>query len=216
MPCFKYGLYDLTSRLLLSVIIIGAIVLGAVIISATLNLTTLTPTTSTVGTTTSTTTTPTTTTTTTGPVTSELRLKVGETAKTKVLEVTVLSVSKTSSISYYSRSLNMTITHKADSQKVLIVLDVEIRNVGQDKLRAGADTFSVFGSQGFRYESKNLGFSFLGGEGFLDISKELFPGERIRGKVVFEVPETASGLRVLFDFTSFNVTVRFASWSIPD
>lgn len=83
---------------------------------------------------------------------TELSLKVGETAKTSKIEVTVLSAKKTNHYEYYSDILKETMTEAASPGKIFILAEVEIKNIGSDRAYVGSSEFSMTDSEGFRYD----------------------------------------------------------------
>jgi hypothetical protein len=44
--------------------------------------------------------------------------------------------------------------------------------------------------------------------------KELYQNQKMRGKVLFEVPEDAKGLKIQYDFGSLFTKVKLASWEL--
>ena len=42
----------------------------------------------------------------------------------------------------------------------------------------------------------------------------MYPGERTRGKILFEIPESATGLKIQYDFGDFFTGVKLATWKI--
>lgn len=144
------------------------------------------------------------------PSIEKLILKVGETAKTSKLEVTVLSVERTKAYQYYSDIFKEMMTEKAKPGNDFVIADVIIRNVGSDRVYVALGSFSLVDSNGYRYDPE----LFLGDDK-IDFLQELYPGEVIRGKVLFEVPEQAIGLKIRYDFGNLFVGVRLASWEIP-
>ncbi len=140
---------------------------------------------------------------------TELDLKIGETAKTSTIEVTVFSAQKTKSYEYYSDILGKTMTQEATPGKIYILVDAEIKNVGADSIYAGASEFSVTDSEGYKYDPE----LYYGNDG-LDIMKELYKNQKMRGKILFEVPESAKDLKIIYDFGDLLVGPKLASWSL--
>ncbi len=128
---------------------------------------------------------------------SELILKVGETATYSGLEVTVISAQKTKSYSY-ENSRNEVKVETAKPGKIFILADLEIKNVGSDKVFPIGD-FSVTDSEGYKYErSINYIYIYVGNDRLN--SQELFPNQKSRGKLSFIIPENAQGLKLQYDF----------------
>jgi len=140
---------------------------------------------------------------------TELSLKVGETAKTSKVEVTVISAKKTNHYEYYSDILKATMTEEASPGKIFILAEIEIKNIGSDRAYAGSTDFSLTDSEGYRYDPE-----FYYGEDGLEMFKELYQNQKMKGKVLFKVPEDAKGLKIQYDFGSLFTKVKLASWEL--
>lgn len=139
----------------------------------------------------------------------ELNLNIGETAKTSKVEVTVFSAKKTKSYNYYSDVFKTNVTEEAKPGKIFILVDAEIKNVGSDRIFVGASEFSITDSEGYKYDP----VFYLGNDKLEDF-KELFQNQKMRGKVLFEVPEKAQNLRLQYDFGNLFTGTKLASWPI--
>lgn len=138
-----------------------------------------------------------------------LKLKVGETAKTSKLEVTVVSAQWTKLYQYYSTILKETMIEEAKPGKAFVIADVLIKNVGTNRVLVTSGSFSLVDSEGYRYDP-----GLYLGDDQLEVLKQLYPGEKTRGKILFEVPETATGLKVQYDFGNLLTGIKLASWEI--
>lgn len=148
---------------------------------------------------------------TTQPTTpTELNLNVGETAKTSKIEVTIFSVQKTKSYNYYSDIFKETMTQEVKPEKTFILVDAEIKNVGSDSAFVGSSEFSITDSEGYKYDPEAL---YYGDDG-LEIFKELYQNQKMRGKVLFEAPENAKDLKLQYDFGNLFLGTKLASWTI--
>lgn len=137
---------------------------------------------------------------------SEIILKVGESATDTGIQATVISAQKTKSYNY-ENSQNEVKVETAKSGKIFILADLEIKNVGSEKVFPIGD-FSVTDSEGYKYErSPNLIFTYKGNDRLPD--QELFPNQKSRGKLSFIIPENAQGLKLQYDFRT-----KWASWLI--
>lgn len=138
---------------------------------------------------------------------AKLELNIGETANTSKIEVTIKEVKK---VDYYTYSTisNETFIERPSRGNVFLLIKAEIKNIGNEAKYIWLDDFTV-------RDSKNLTYNpeFYLGEGKLE-SKELHPNERIKGNMLFEVPESATGLEVLYDFRNANASL--AKWKIPE
>lgn len=140
------------------------------------------------------------------PTSTVENLKVGETAVTSEIEVTVISFEKKKS--YYIPDWEM--NKEAESGKIFVIVDVELKNVGDDTQYASPDDFSMSDSENYKYEPEG---GFLGAEieNALTHTK-LLPGEKVRGKLVFEIPENATGLKIKYNFAGIFEKPQIASW----
>ena len=82
-------------------------------------------------------------------------------------------------------------------------MDVSIENVGKDvETVIGAVGFKLKDSvQGYSYEQDYTATSSLGQA--IGSYEKLQPGDKIRGKLAFEVPKDAKNLQLIFDFDIF-------------
>lgn len=141
---------------------------------------------------------------------TELELNIGETATTSKLEVTVFSAEKNTFYEYYSDIFQETMTQDAKQGKTFILVDAEIKNVGSDSALVGVSDFSMTDSEGYSYDVEAL---YLGDDG-LDLFKELYQNQKIRGKILFEVPDDAEGLKLLYDFGNMFIGNQLVSWNL--
>lgn len=139
---------------------------------------------------------------------TELNLKVGETAKTSKIEVNVISAQKTKSYDYYSDIIKENMTQESKPGKVFFLIDSEIKNVGADRVYVGSSEFSITDSEGFKYDPEVL---YYGDDG-LEAFKELYQNQKMKGKILFEVPENANGLKLQYDFGNLFIGTKLASW----
>jgi hypothetical protein len=142
-------------------------------------------------------------------VPTEVSLNIGETAKTSKIEVTAKSVEKTDYYEWYSDIVNQYYTQIAPEGKIYLLADVEIKNVGSDRAYVGSSQFSLTDSEGFRYDPE----LYLGEDG-LEMLKELYQNQKMEGKMLFEIPEDAKGLKLQYDFGSLFTGVKLASWNL--
>lgn len=135
---------------------------------------------------------------------TELSLKPGETAKTSELEVTVKDVDITDSIGYLYDGEERTKT--ATEGKKLIFFETEIKNIGADEEYVYDGEFSMTDSEGYKYETE----SYYGDNRFR--TQSLYPQQKSKGKILFEIPEDSTDLKIQYNFGSFDV--KLASWNI--
>lgn len=137
----------------------------------------------------------------------ELNLKVGETAKTSILEVTVLTIKKSDYYTYYSDISEETRVERADEGKVFVLADIEIKNIDDVKQYISSSDLSATDSEGYRYD---VGY-YLGNDALT--YQELYPSQKTKAKVLFEAPEDATGLKIFYDFGDI-FSIKLASWEI--
>lgn len=137
-------------------------------------------------------------------------LKIGEAATKTVfydaskyyggfeMEVSVLSVKKV--------SIDKLNSYSFDSGKIFLIFDVEIKNVGAKRVLVASSDFSMSDSEGYHYDCD---FSTKISE--LLSFQDLYPNEKMKGKLVFRVPENATNLRLLFGDGIGN---KLASWTV--
>jgi hypothetical protein len=138
---------------------------------------------------------------------TELNLKVGSTAKSSEKEVTVFSVQKSKSYDYSYSGQNY--VRYANPTKIFILMDVEIKNVGSNSIDARESDFSITDSDLYKYDYQ----SYYGNDEFQ--STELYPNQKAKGKLLFEVPDNSSGLKIQFNFVSSNIQVTINGQSVP-
>jgi len=137
------------------------------------------------------------------PIASELKLKIGEAAKTSELEVTVEEVFKTKVIGGEYGN------YWAKDGKVFIFAVVNIKNVDPE-LKAwyvGPADFAVSDETGKRYDVQYMSI-----EGYLE-GGDLNPNEYREGLIAFEVPEHAKKIRIKYDFGGL-FKVKLATWEV--
>ncbi|HLY67923.1 MAG TPA: DUF4352 domain-containing protein, partial [Chloroflexota bacterium] len=105
--------------------------------------------------------------------------KVGETITSGGVGLTANSVNKTASLGQFL---------KASPGKIYAVVDVTIENTGRDKEPYNPLYFKAKDADGYEYNG-----SLIGDDKALK-SGELAAGEKARGTVGFEIPDSAKGL----------------------
>jgi hypothetical protein len=89
---------------------------------------------------------------------------------------------------------------KPNPGKKFMAVEIVLVNSGESSLRIGHTEFYIKDSTGQLYE-KDYSAEMAGG--FQTIQMELAPGERVWGKVGFQVPESAGGLQFVFEMGSW-------------
>lgn len=137
-----------------------------------------------------------------------LELTVPSTAENPERQVTVSSVQKTST--YYWTGVSGTkYPTTAKSGNTFIFIDAVVKNIGSDRMYASAGDFSMSDSEGNRYDP-----AMYSGDDSLGYFTELYKNQKVSGKVLFEVPQTAKSLVLYYDFGNAFSGTKLASWKI--
>jgi FlaG/FlaF family flagellin (archaellin) len=142
-------------------------------------------------------------------VPTSVELAIGGTATNPERQVTVFSAQKKPSYTWVGSSSSYTFTEKAKAGNTFIIIDAEVKNIGSDRMYASSGDFSVSDSEGNRYDPV-----MYVGDDSLGYFKELYKSQKVRGKVVFEVPLNASNLVLYYDFGNLFSGTKLASWKI--
>ncbi len=146
--------------------------------------------------------------TTTTSILEELKLNVGETAKFDEVSVTVHEVKIQNSYTWwgtYSKSYQV---ESADPGKKFIIVNAEVINQGDRSAYVHSGDFSVTDSEGYHYDDK----LYQGDQDFP--SQRLYPGQKARGIILFEVPKSSVNLKLYYDFSDFFSGLKLVSWDI--
>jgi hypothetical protein len=136
-----------------------------------------------------------------------LSVPLGEGASDGNTSVIVFSAKKTNQYSYYSETLKKIQNETAPPGKIFVIVDAGIKNIGAQVLNASASSFSLTDSNGYRYDP-----SYYGNEG-LSV-QQLYLNQTSIGKVLFVVPKTSTGLRLLYNFGDFVTGPKLVAWPI--
>jgi hypothetical protein len=134
-------------------------------------------------------------------------LVVGQAASNAYQRVTVESAVRTDSYDYQHLSLGWVTAH-ASSGNIFIIVDALVEDIGTEMLGANAWSFSMSDSQGFGYNLQ----AYYASDAFNDVT--LYPGQKTGGKMLFEVPVTATGLELAYDFGSYAIGLVLTTWAI--
>lgn len=116
-------------------------------------------------------------------------------------EVSVYSAQKSKMVT--SVIYNVSSTKEAAGGKTFVIIDAHIKNTGADTITVFPHQFSIGDAEGNRFKKEPYY-----GEDWLTAG-ELGQNEYKRGKVLFEVPENAKNLVVLYDLNGKSI-----SWKI--
>lgn len=141
---------------------------------------------------------------------SQISLRVGETARTSKITVTVSDTIITDSYEYYSQAEGKMISKEAPREISFLLATVEIENVGSAEESGGTRYITAFDNQSEHYR---IITPYLG-QDRLKLQPILKPGEKVEGKVLFSMPKGATGLKIAYDFSSYNTNLAVAEWEI--
>lgn len=137
------------------------------------------------------------------PEPEKLTLEVGETAQTSKLEVTVNSAEVKK---YYTYSVSGYQSEDTAPQgKEYLIAEVEFENVGENSQYISSGAFSTVDSESYKYD-----VGMYMGDNSLTF-KELYPGDKAKGKILFEVPE-GEDLTIRYNFGFWDV--ELANWEV--
>ena len=140
---------------------------------------------------------------------TELNLKIGETAKTSELEVTIISAEMKRYYTYYSDFFNDPMTETSSPENIFIIVEADIKNIESDRSFVSSGDFSVTDSEGYRYDPE-----LYAGKDGLEMFKELYSNQKVKGRVIFEVPKSANDLKIQYDFGNLFSGTKLASWKV--
>ena len=142
------------------------------------------------------------------PTSIALKLEIGESAETSNLRVLVTSYKTMREYVWYGSSGYL---HQEDPKygNLFIVFDCEIENIGDTREFAGSMDFSMSDNESYRYDPSYVYY----GDDRLDSITELYPGQKMKGKVMFEIPATSTKNKLYYDFgTLFGINL--AEWNV--
>jgi hypothetical protein len=140
---------------------------------------------------------------------TSVELAIGGTATNPERQVTVFSVQKVPSYTWVGSSSSYKFTENAKTGNTFIIVDAEVKNIDSDRMYASSGDFSISDSEGNRYDPE----MYAGDDG-LGYFKELYKSQKVRGKVIFEVPLHANNLVLYYDFGNLFSGTKLASWKI--
>lgn len=142
---------------------------------------------------------------------TELRLKIGETAKLQGIEVTIISANKTDII-----SISPWLTNVTEKGNLFVLADVESKNTGNKGVKFIGNPFTMTDLAGFRHSQE-----YYNREDKFE-TDDLYPNNTRRGKVLFKVPIEAKGLKIELnldnlrtpDYKELPTKVKSVSWRL--
>lgn len=141
-------------------------------------------------------------------------LSIGETYRSKVqtVAVTVSEAILTDSYEYNDYKTGDLLTAEAPPDMTFLILTTEVEFVGTSGLAhsmEGRVRFRVYDSEGTRYKFKY----YLDAEAALGTIRTFSPGDKMDGKVLFEIPKEATGL-VISCWTLAVPQAKLAEWPL--
>ena len=122
-------------------------------------------------------------------------LSIGETYQTLEIRVIVSEVLVTDSYEYYDEASDSTLSKEASPGISFFIITAEIENVGSAARRLeGWDRFSVSDSEDNTYYRS----TYFGEDRLTSPGLDMAPGVKIEGKVLFNIQEGASGLKITY------------------
>lgn len=137
-------------------------------------------------------------------------LSIGETAYSNYESATVLGVEVSDSYTYYSDIFNEYMVENAQPGYEYVLVDVLVENLGSDSIYVTASDFNLEDSEHYSYDPEVL---YYGNDGF-DFLKELYNGQKNRGKLLFIVPEGTTGMILNYDLGNIFSGSKIAGWLI--
>ncbi len=137
-----------------------------------------------------------------------LVFNIGESANWMDLNVTVKSVHKSNNYTWIGSSETVYV-EEAESGKIFLTIDVEVIYAGTDSEYISGSDFWLIDSEGYKYDYDSGTYSIEGG---LE-STTLYQNQKVEGNILFEIPESATGLNVQFNFGS-SYRPLLAEWNI--
>ena len=137
---------------------------------------------------------------------------IGETYQTPEIAVTVSEAIVTDSYEYYHQASESMRTKEASPGTSFLIITVELNNVGsQTKRMEGALRFRAIDSEDSQYQHASL----FHGDDRLPYIPSLRSGEEMRGTMLFNIPEGASGLKIGYGiYVSYGPNIPLALWEI--
>ncbi|MDM7940083.1 MAG: DUF4352 domain-containing protein [Methanothrix sp.] len=132
---------------------------------------------------------------------AQQNLSVGQATQNAVQKVTVKSAVKVDHYEWGSGYQDY-----ASSGNTYLIVDAEVENIGTESFFAFIGNFTVSDSSDYKYEYA----LYLAGDEFDSVT--LYTGQKTSGKILFEVPTTATGLKLAYDLGNVLSGPILATW----
>ena len=140
-------------------------------------------------------------------------LSIGETFQSPEAIVTVSEVIVGDSYDHYDTYSKSTVTKEASPGTFFLIFTAEIENVGlgdeETPWNVGREQFRIFDSEGSEYRH----FPYYAEDRLPLKHGVIYRGDKIKGTVLFNIPEGASGLKIAFSLTTFPLK-KVVEWEI--
>ncbi|MCJ7572229.1 MAG: DUF4352 domain-containing protein [Candidatus Thermoplasmatota archaeon] len=128
--------------------------------------------------------------------------------KRKYLEVTVMSDEFVNS---YTFSIGgMQFTENAAEGKTFVIIKVHFHQIGDDPQYIGPTDFWLIDHNNYKYDCDYRTYSLDGGL----TSTTLYKNLNAEGKILYEIPIEANGLKVQYNFATFWDSPKIIEWII--
>lgn len=143
------------------------------------------------------------------PTPEAFEVEIGEYIQSPNLKVSVTSCEVLQEWKYMGYSDIRVIYPEFQYQ--FIVFDCEIENLGAEQIYAGYIMFSMEDQNKYRYDINSI--MYYDGFGALESLQELYSGQKMSGKIAFEIPTDSTENRLYYDFGSLFGT-NLGSWNV--
>ena len=135
-------------------------------------------------------------------------VNVGDTINGKYLQVTVLSAQFVNSFNETSGGYKFTVN--ADEGKTFLIIKVLLHQIGDDSQLVSPTDFWVIDNKNTKYDYDYRTYSLNDSLSTTTLYKNL----NTEGRILYQVPKIATGLKVQYNFATFWDSPVIAEWSI--
>lgn len=142
------------------------------------------------------------------------RLEVGGAYSTDAFAVTVRGSRVITSYEYFDKAADATATKQADPGDVFLIVDIEFESLGGWSLGTNGNQLALRG-QFTVSDAAGEDYSYAPyfGENALVLAPHLDKGEKVRGEILYVVPEDAQGLTIQYKGRTFP-RPTLAEWTL--
>lgn len=144
------------------------------------------------------------------------RLAVGAAYSTEAFMVTVRGAEAVAGYEYFDRAENAAATRQADPGEVFLIVDIEFESLGGWSLGTNGNQLALRGQFTVTDGAGNdYSYAPYFGEKALVLAPHLDKGEKVRGEILYVVPEEARGLTIRYQGRKFP-RPTLAEWALQD